>query len=468
MRKTRAFGVLVTVFVALGMAGLASRAEAAGALTLSPSSGAPGVSVSVKGTGFPKKTTGALTFGTTTMASVKTNSSGVFNASFKVPSAPAGTVSVTATVGTASSTAAFTVTGSATTTTAPPTTTTTVPTTTPGFVTRSGRQLLLNGAPWRFTGFNAPDLSTDYGINYGCGENNTSADLDTFFGSLRPNSLVRVWAFQSIAYNKNTQTVDFAVIDRVVNKAAQYNQKLVLVLSHQWGGGCGEVFKTESWFASGYKNVVTDGTQQGAQTNPLSFYDWVSKIGARYANSPSVAMWEPVNEPYPTVSNGGACSSSAANSLKNFFNTIGGRLHQLAPKQLVASGVQGSGQCGTAGTEYESLHQSGGIDVATVHDYYAPTEAMGGDQWNGLQVRVNQMAKVNKPLFLEESGINASTTGPITFDLRRTYFKAKMDAQLGAGMVGYLPWTWSKVQDASNYHIAPGDPMLALIHDYAL
>jgi endo-1,4-beta-mannosidase len=327
----------------------------------------------------------------------------------------------------------------------------------------------LNGAPYRFMGINSPDLTTDYTINYGCGENNSGTDVANLFASLRPNSVVRVWAFQSIAYNKNTATFDFATMDRVVNAAAQRGQKVVLVLGFQNGGGCGETFRSESWYASGYRQVVTDGTAQGATTDPLSYWDWVRSIVPRYANSPAVAMWEPMNEPNPTVSSGGACSSTAASTLRTWFDSVGGLIHSLDANHLVSSGLQGSGQCGTAGAEYQTLHQSPGIDVGSVHDYYSPTAAMPGDQWNGFQVRLNQMAADNKPLFVGEAGIDASdTSGPITLSQRRDDFKAKMDAQMPAGMVGYMPWTFSHFVSGTNYHIASGDPTLSLLHDYPL
>jgi mannan endo-1,4-beta-mannosidase len=440
--------------------------------------------VTATGVSFPAKQSGTVQFGTTKVGTFKSTNQGKFSVGFKVPASASGAVTVTASSAAASATTTFTVqssTSSATTstsTTAPPTTTTTVPpttsTTTPpsstGFVGRSGRQLTMNGAPYRFTGVNGPDLTTDYTINYGCGETNSQADVDSFFASLRPNSMVRVWAFQQIAWNKNTNKADFAVIDRVVNSAAAHGQKVILVLSHQWGGGCGEFFKTESWFSGGWKQALNDGTSVGAQTAPLSFEDWVKKIVPRYAANPAVGMWEPVNEPYPTVSNGGACSSTAAASLKSFFDTAGVLIHSLDSNHLVSSGLQGSGQCGTAGAEYQTLHQSAGIDVASVHDYYAGTDAMGGDQWNGIQVRINQAAAVNKPIFVGEVGINASASGGSlpTFSQRRDQFKAKMDAQIGAGIAGYMPWTWHKTQSTTEYYISFNDPTLQLLHDYAL
>src|SRR5581483_4911429 len=190
-------------------------------------------------------------------------------------------------------------------------------------------------------------LTTDYAINYGCGQSYDANAVNSMFASLRPNSVVRVWAFKSIAYNKNSKTFDFATFDRVVQAAAQYNQKVIFVLAHQWGGGCGEVYKNESWYATGYKQVLTDGTAQGAATDPLSYWDWVRTVVPRYANSPSVAMWEPMNEPNPTTdASGSTCTNTAATTLRNWFDAVGGLIHSLDANHLVVSGLQGSGQCG--------------------------------------------------------------------------------------------------------------------------
>jgi mannan endo-1,4-beta-mannosidase len=37
-----------------------------------------------------------------------------------------------------------------------------------GVITASGEQLLLNRAPYRFVGYNAYELATDWGVNAGC------------------------------------------------------------------------------------------------------------------------------------------------------------------------------------------------------------------------------------------------------------------------------------------------------------
>lgn len=346
-----------------------------------------------------------------------------------------------------------------------------------GFVYAQGTKLYLNGGEYKFTGVNAYHLTTDYTINYGCGETNSQTDVDNFFASLRPNSMVRVWAFQQIGWDKNTNSLDFALIDRVVKSAEAHNQKLILTLGDQWGPGCGEVRKTEAWYGGGYRTVVTNGSAIDVATVKLSYWDYLDRIIPRYANSPAIGMWEPINEP---ASDDGSnnCSSTAPVTLRSFFDAVGGKIHSLDPSHLISSGLQGSGQCGTRGSEYQTLHQSPGIDIASYHDYGQDDQPMPGDQWNGLQVRLNQMAAVGKPLFVGEAGIKArdNVSGCLTTAQRRDKMKVKMDTQFPAGVVGFVPWVWVKpntrtecLDNNYSFDIEAGqDVMLTLIHDYPL
>ncbi|BBE24132.1 hypothetical protein MN0502_30150 [Arthrobacter sp. MN05-02] len=82
-------------------------AQAAATITLGSVSGALGTSVSVSGAGFPKRTKGTVVAGTARVA-VTTTAGGTFQASIVMPAAP-GTVTVTATAGSAVATARFTV-----------------------------------------------------------------------------------------------------------------------------------------------------------------------------------------------------------------------------------------------------------------------------------------------------------------------------------------------------------------------
>ncbi len=369
---------------------------------------------------------------------------------------------------TTTTTAPTTTTTAPTTTTTAPTTTTTAPPSPSGFVSANGTALTLNGAPYRFTGVNAYGLATYYSVNHGCGNMADDQQLDAFFTSLRPNSMVRLWAFQRQVYNKYTGQLDFTPLDRVVNAAARRGQRVILTLANQWPQ-CDDGFeKNEAWYAGGYRVAASaDGA------SPLSYWDYIRQIVPRYASSPTIGMWELVNEPEARIRNSDGspgCTSTAPSTLRTFFDTVGGEVRRLDPNHLISSGVTGTGQCGAQGYYYETLHASPGIDVASYHDYMHDTQPMPGDIWNGLQVRLDQTARLNKPLIVGEAGMlaNDSGGGCWTATQRRDLFRAKMDAQFAAGVDGFLPWAWELLTPpVCTYDLVAGtDATLALLRDY--
>ena len=492
-------------------------------MSLSPDSGAVGSSVTVSGDGFAARVSATLTFGNSVVRTFRTTNRGSYSLSITVPSGYSGTTTVTATAGsdtasqpfmvstgvaptttttvapttttttvapttttTVAPTTTTTVAPTTTTTVAPTTTTTVAPTTTTtvapaattgSFVGRSGTSFTLDGVPRRFTGVNAYHLASDFTFNYGCGDNNTQSDLDTFFSSLRPVSVVRIWGFQHLAYNKNTGVIDFTTIDRVVQTAERHGHKLIISLANQTGNCDTPSYKDEAWYAGGYRQVFNAGTyNSGASgpSTPLSFWDYLHQIVPRYANSPAVAIWQPVNEPRDAVINpdgSQTCTSTAASTLRQFFDVVGGEIHRLAPKQLVGSAVIGQGNCGAKGSEYAFLHASPGIDVGSYHDYNYDTSPISGDQWNGLAVRIDQMNQVGKPLIIDEVGMKAAdgVAGCMTLAQRRDNIKAKMDAQLARGIDMYLAWAWTKSPISTcSVNMTAGDPTLNLLQAYPL
>jgi hypothetical protein len=466
--------ILAVLAVATALASVAVpplSAAASPAISLQPATGPVGASLTLTGSGFPSRARGTVAFGPVQLGRFRANQSGSFSVSLSVPVAT-GTVAVTATAGSVKATQFFTVTSSV----APPPVPEPPPSSASTFVGRQGDQLTLGGVPYRPTGLNAYHLATDHNINYGCGEANSQANVDEFFASLAPNSMTRFWAFQHQAFNKNTGAIDFTTIDRVIQSAEKAGQKLIVTIGNQ-GRDCDmPAQKDENWYAGGYRNVYNSGTYNGSgilnKSAPLSYWDWMNLIVPRYANSPAVAIWEPVNEPYPsTVRSDGSqyCSSTAPATLRTFFDTVGQQIRSLDPNHLVGSGLIGSGQCGAGGADYETLHQSPGLDVASYHDYGHDDAPIPGDQWNGLQRRIDQMARIGKPLIVGEVGITAAdgVAGCNTTAVRRDKLKAKADAQLRAGVDAFIPWVWSKTTRTScNYDIKPGDPMLSLLKTY--
>jgi hypothetical protein len=105
----------IAVLVAVLIASLPGAADAAAPyqppnLTLSPTSGPTGTSVSAIGHGLGKRVFGTVRFGTTQVASFRTNPRGKFTASFSVPSGYSGLTTVTAFTSAAAASASFDVT----------------------------------------------------------------------------------------------------------------------------------------------------------------------------------------------------------------------------------------------------------------------------------------------------------------------------------------------------------------------
>ena len=338
-----------------------------------------------------------------------------------------------------------------------------------------GTHLVLSGSTYRFLGVNAYEAATQWGTNAGCGAMLTDAQLDQLFSSLAPNSLVRIWAFQgSMAINVHTGQLDWGPLDRVFAAAAAHGQRLIAALTDQGGTCDGDHWQDPSWYLGGFRSADDAPSRTGGSgLTPLSYWDYLQAVVSRYAASPALGMWEPISEAEastcPPQDEPADCGghqtcpdeSAAAEALRSFFDTVGGEIHTLDPRHLVESGLLGGGQCGTRGADYQYVSASPGIDVLSYHDYYGEA-AMGGDRWNGVAVRLGQAAALGKPVIGGEVGMNAGTApGCPSLTGRSGSFRAKVEAQLGAGSSGLLEWDWVPAPSSScTSDVGPGDPLL--------
>ena len=327
-------------------------------------------------------------------------------------------------------------------------------------VTATSSGLELNGQSWWPTGVNAYELATDWSVNAGCG---AQVDLDSFFGSLAPHTLVRFDAYQAMAINKNTGAFDFGPIDRVFAAAAKYHQLVLPVLTGQDGGCDNGVYKQRSWYTSGWTSVL--GT-----ANRVSFHDWVQLAVTRWSGQAALAGWELVGEPEDPVCGEATCNwqyntcpSDSAAVLRSFMDTAGSLVRGIDPAHLIFAGFTGGGQCGTGGSDYQYVSASSGIDVLEYHQYGADGVALPGDQWNGLAARLNQAAAVGKPLLVAELGENTGSCESTT--TRATHFDSVMTGQRNAGSAGLLAWAWvpDPRGDQCTYDVGPGDPVLGVL-----
>ena len=145
-----------------------------------------------------------------------------------------------------------------------------------GFLYREGRQLMLNGKPYRCVSFNSFQLC-------GCGHDYelfTDEQTEALFASLPDNAIVRTWA--TPAFHHRT--------DYLVRLAEKYDIKLILSLG-DGRSGCGDFDgapdgdgsgKTQEWYERGFRD---------------KYLPHVIEMTTRYKDSPAIAMWEIINEP---------------------------------------------------------------------------------------------------------------------------------------------------------------------------
>jgi mannan endo-1,4-beta-mannosidase len=327
---------------------------------------------------------------------------------------------------------------------------------------------MLNGQPYRFTGVNAYEAATYWGINAGCGQMLTDLDMTNLFvNSLHSGQVVRFWAFQALATNYTTKQRDWTGIDRVINTAATYGVKVIPALSGESGGCDDNHWKDVSWYTGGYMNVYDDVNQWPAST-PESFWQYMHEFLNRYGSNPAIAMIELVSEPTATDT-GYVCTSESdsMNALRSFYDVVGGEAKRVDSNHLFESGQQGVGQCGLQSSDYQYVNASAAIDVTSYHDYGQDTTPIP----SYLQESLNYSTGISKPLVVGEMGMNAQlnvTACALTLANRANDISAKLSGQFAAAVSGITVWDWipGSMGATCTYDIAAGDPALLILQQY--
>lgn len=303
------------------------------------------------------------------------------------------------------------------------------------YLSARGEQLIWKGEPLRFLGFNAFSLT-------GCGKADEQFDavqMEAFFGSLRPHSVVRTYAFSS-------QSV--ADIDAVIAVAAKHEQLLDLVLTDGNGScGDGDVQKDDAWYGGGFRD---------------QYLPWVRELVVHCKDQPNVGMWELVSSP----------EGVSVDVLRAFYDEVGGVVHELSPRHLVSSGTHGAWAYGGA-DGYLELHQSPGIDVAGLREYSQdagspPNLAAALSALNG-----------QKPLFLAEAGIFASPAGDstqmldgracISWQARKDVLETWIEESFKTPLAGLAIWNYlPTARNGCEYSTYATDPLFGLVHDAPL
>ena len=322
------------------------------------------------------------------------------------------------------------------------------------FVKRSGQNLVLQGQPYRFTGLNIYNANSDgdcwYAMSSGPG-------LNQSLNAIGPGKeAFRAWFFQSLATTGGQR--DWSAFDHTLAVARSRGVKVIATLTNQWGDCEAGGYKGGRWYVNGYKQPDPGGI--------MSYRKWVTQVVSRYRNNPAILAWQLVNEAeVKPRRDSPSCTVNAATILKSFATDVSGLVKSIDPNHLVSLGTIGGGQCGTQTTQYRDVHSVSTIDLCEYHDYQ-PHDPIPGDEWNGLQVRIDQCRALNKPLIVGETGIIPNDVGG-TLQSRADAMDAKLSAQFSAGIDGNLEWAWSALGSTlGDYDVGPQDPVLNVLGNY--
>ncbi len=316
------------------------------------------------------------------------------------------------------------------------------------FVTKSGSNLIVNGSPLRLIGYNWLWLGT------GCGPP-MNTEIDTIFSQIKTASHSNV--VRTAFYQGGNEQGTYTNFDRYIVYAKKYGLYIVPTLVNHWTS-CepSTATKTSSWYQSGYKQP-NDGY-------PLSFRDYAIKLAQHYANEPTIAFWQLVNEP-----DADPCGAVGAYVLRSFADDMTAAIKAVDPNHMVDLGAPG--ECaGDNTTDYTTI-VSGQVDLCDVwHDYGQVATPLPSQ----IQQRIAICQNLNKPAFVGESGICADSTAngdcsgtvtTATLSQRAAFFDEKLNAGFSAGLAGYI--IWNKGNQSIQNNIGPGDPTESVLAKYA-
>lgn len=161
------------------------------------------------------------------------------------------------------------------------------------FVTRSGTQLEVGGAQFRFVGFNLYDAAATDG--YSCSpatrlDDTALSAMMRWIHDQAGATVVRFWAYQSYTAGGT----DWSGTDRIISAASKAGLRLMPVLE-DGPGDCSTGQRGMSlaqaaggqWYSSGYRRPLGNAK--------LSYRDYVKVIADHYRDNPTILGWTMVN-----------------------------------------------------------------------------------------------------------------------------------------------------------------------------
>jgi hypothetical protein len=272
----------------------------------------------------------------------------------------------------------------------------------PGF-TVSGSQIIRNGTPWWFAGYNSFVWSGDCGNPE---EKMTAEQVDAWFASMRHDGHGAVRLFFYSGW-------DIGRLDAAVASAKRHNIYLIITLDDAIGG-CGENDKTDAWFDN--------------QAERTEFRNHMTNLLNKYKGETQIFAFEYFNEP-----------SYRGGKLRQFYDEMGAVADTIDPNRLFSSGTVAPYWLGSE-ANFRDVSSSPGVDIVSLHEY----DQDELESNHGPRVRANA---AGKPVIAGEFGINSSASGAgckTSFAERARRFEGKIRAYIGGvnGYVGGFAWAW--------------------------
>jgi hypothetical protein len=208
----------------------------------------------------------------------------------------------------------------------------------------------------------------------------SATQREAWMERIRPESLLRVWFYAPlITYTWDQVTTE---LDAIVASARKYGHRIIASLT-DWAGNANDAFgaKSAGWF--------TSNTWRTSVAGSASLEAWARTLATRYANDPTVAAYDLINEP----SDAGAAFTS---SLTSFAQEIAAVIRTAAPSALVCMGTSSVSSVGGS-TPYQTINA--GLDFVCVHHY----DAIG--YFSSKSSAVVSARAMGKPLLVDEFGI---------------------------------------------------------------
>ncbi len=335
-----------------------------------------------------------------------------------------------------------------------------------GLITRNGRRLMRNGKEFVFTGVNIYNANSDGNYSYNLATGDLFAQALQSLGS--SVTIVRAWFGQWLARPKSTNgQLTWSYFDHTLNTAHKYGKQVIVVLADQDGSWCDGIKKTyeSNWYQYGYRTLVSPAVSHWGTRNAMTYKDFAVALVSRYKDHPGVAFWQLINEAeirsIDKSRHTPELEDKAATVIRDWANDMAATIKAVDPKHLISLGTIGTGQFGTSSYRYETIHSGPNIDLLEMHDY-EPHSDIIGDSFNGMDLRMRQAARLNKPLFIGEVGIKPDDVGGA--QARADRLRSKIRVQRARGVVGHVVWDLrndkSAVFKGDDYDITPNDPMM--------